>query len=172
MWLIFGISNVCGVSDQVLVHMIFPRCLLLVRVVEGELRRGGRTVPKLVVLITIAGFAECSGGRGECCCGRIMTETTATESETGKTNNTGSPCSRVATQLAWTPHNARVSRHRYSGFGKSNLQPASQAERWFPCAGKPRASLSSLAVWRRFQVMNVVFRFVKSFSGPPEPSSR
>jgi hypothetical protein len=24
----------------------------------------------------------------------------------------------------------------------------------------------------RFQVMNVVFRFVKSFSGPPEPGSR
>ena len=42
-------------------------------------------------------------------------------------------------------------------------------ERWLPWAGNPPASFSSRPRWSRFQVMNVVFRLVKSFSGPPEP---
>ena len=47
-----------------------------------------------------------------------------------------------------------------------------QADRWLPCEGMPPASLSIRARCIRFQVMNVVFRLVKSFSGPPEPGSR
>ena len=46
------------------------------------------------------------------------------------------------------------------------------SERWLPWAGTPPASFSILARWSRFQVMNVVFRLVKSFVGPPEPGSR
>ena len=61
---------------------------------------------------------------------------------------------------------------RCSGFGKSKRQPASHSERWLPCAGMPPASLSIRARCSRFQVMNVVLRLVKSFSGPPEPGSR
>ena len=61
---------------------------------------------------------------------------------------------------------------RCSGFGKSKRQPASHCERWLPCAGIPPASLSMRARCSRFHVMKVVLRFVKSFSGPPEPGSR
>jgi len=39
-------------------------------------------------------------------------------------------------------------------------------------AGMPPASLSIRARCSRFQVMKVVLRLVKSFSGPPEPGSR
>ena len=46
---------------------------------------------------------------------------------------------------------------------------ASHSERWLPWAGKPPAPLSICARCIRFQVMNVVLRLVKSFSGPPEP---
>ena len=63
-------------------------------------------------------------------------------------------------------------RQRCSGLGKSNRQPASHSERWLPWAGMPPASFSMRARWSRFQVMNVVLRLVKSFSGPPEPGSR
>ena len=63
-------------------------------------------------------------------------------------------------------------RQRCSGFGRSKRQPASQRERWLPWAGIPPASRSSRARCSRFQVMNVVFRFVKSFPGPPESGSR
>ena len=61
---------------------------------------------------------------------------------------------------------------RYSGFSQSKRSPSSHAERWLPYAGIPPASRSSLARWSRFHVMNVVLRFVKSFSGPPLSSSR
>ncbi len=71
------------------------------------------------------------------------------------------------------PDRTRVgAAQRCSGLGKSNRQPASHSERWFPCAGIPPASLSMRATWSRFQVMKVVLRLVKSFSGPPDPSSR
>ena len=60
----------------------------------------------------------------------------------------------------------------YSGFMKSKRQPASHSERWLPWAGMPPASLSIRATCMRFHVMNVVLRLVKSFCGPPEPSSR
>ncbi len=72
-------------------------------------------------------------------------------------------------------HTARLSRaaaQRCSGFGKSKRQPASHSERWLPWAGMPPASLSRRATCSRFHVMNVVLRFVKSFSGPPDPGSR
>ena len=59
-----------------------------------------------------------------------------------------------------------------SGLGKSARQPASQAERWLPWAGIPPESFIMRAMCRRFHVMKVVLRFVKSFSGPPEPGSR
>ena len=55
---------------------------------------------------------------------------------------------------------------------KSKRSPASHAARWLPCAGMPPASLSMRARCRRFQVMKVVLRVVKSLSGPPEPGSR
>ena len=71
---------------------------------------------------------------------------------------------------------ARSSRNkaaqRYSGFSKSNRLPASQARRWLPWAGMPPCVLSIRARCIRFQVMKVVLRLVKSFSGPPDPSSR
>ncbi len=54
----------------------------------------------------------------------------------------------------------------------SNRQPASHSERWLPCTGMPPWSFSMRAMCMRFQVMNVVFRLVKSFWGPPEPGSR
>ena len=63
-------------------------------------------------------------------------------------------------------------RQRCSGLGKSKRAPASHSERWLPCAGMPPASLSMRAMCSRFQVANVVLRLVKSFSGPPDPSSR
>ena len=62
--------------------------------------------------------------------------------------------------------------YRCSGFSKSYRHPASHAERWLPCAGSPPTSLRMRARCRRFQVMNVTLRFVKSFSGPPESASR
>src|SRR5215471_789936 len=65
-----------------------------------------------------------------------------------------------------------VSSQRCSGLGKSKRQPASHSERWLPWAGMPPASLSIRARCSRFQVMNVVLRLVKSFSGPAEPGSR
>ena len=49
---------------------------------------------------------------------------------------------------------------------------AGQAERWLPRTGIPPASLIMRAMCNRFQVINVVLRLVKSFSGPPEPGSR
>ena len=61
---------------------------------------------------------------------------------------------------------------RYSGLGKSKRQPASQAVRWLPWAGMPPASLRIRARCSMFQAAKVVLRLVKSFSGPPEPSSR
>ena len=67
---------------------------------------------------------------------------------------------------------ARAAPQRCSGLGKSKRAPASHSERWLPWAGIPPASLSIRAMWSRFQVANVVLRLVKSFSGPPEPSSR
>ena len=67
---------------------------------------------------------------------------------------------------------ARGEAQRCSGLGKSKRAPASHSERWLPCAGIPPASLSMRAMCSRFQVANVVLRLVKSFSGPPEPSSR
>ena len=62
--------------------------------------------------------------------------------------------------------------HLYSGFGKSKRHPASHSLRWLPWAGMPPAPLIIFAMCIKFQVMNVVLRLVKSFSGPPEPSSR
>ena len=58
------------------------------------------------------------------------------------------------------------------GWGSRSGRPASHSERWLPWAGMPPASLSMRAMCSRFQVANVVLRLVKSFSGPPEPSSR
>ncbi|GAB3708241.1 hypothetical protein GCM10027598_12340 [Amycolatopsis oliviviridis] len=58
------------------------------------------------------------------------------------------------------------------GFSKSKRLPASHSDRWFPYAGIPPARCSMEARCSRFQVMKAVFRLVKSFSGPPEPSSR
>ena len=58
------------------------------------------------------------------------------------------------------------------GYNSPIRQPASHSERWFPWAGIPPASLIIRARCMRFHVMNVVFRFVKSFSGPPDPGSR
>ena len=60
---------------------------------------------------------------------------------------------------------------RYSGFGWSKRAPASHAARWFPYAGIPPARFSIAARCMRFQVMNVVFRRVNSFSTPPLPGS-
>ena len=62
-------------------------------------------------------------------------------------------------------------RQRYSGW-KSKRQPASHSVRWLPWAGMPPASLSIRARCSMFQAAKVVLRLVKSFSGPPEPSSR
>ena len=61
---------------------------------------------------------------------------------------------------------------RCSGLGKSKRQPASHSVRWLPWAGMPPASLRIRARWSMFQAAKVVLRLVKSFSGPPEPSSR
>ncbi|CAN5804044.1 hypothetical protein BH24ACT2_BH24ACT2_10470 [soil metagenome] len=68
--------------------------------------------------------------------------------------------------------NGRVAAQRCSGLGKSKRHPASHSERWLPWAGMPPPALSIRARCRRFQVMKVVLRLVKSFSGPPEPGSR
>ena len=66
--------------------------------------------------------------------------------------------------------------HRHSrpasAVGNPNLhRHASQAERWLPWAGMP-PDPSGASRGSRFQVMKVVLRLVKSFCGPPEPSSR
>ena len=60
-----------------------------------------------------------------------------------------------------------VSGARGSGSRSGSRRPT--PVRWLPCAGMPPASLSIRARCSRFQVMNVVLRLVKSFSGPPEP---
>jgi len=60
----------------------------------------------------------------------------------------------------------------YSGFSKSNLDHASRFDLWFPYAGIHHCFLSIFAICIRFQVMNVVFLLVKSFSGHHDHSSR
>src|SRR3954447_13597030 len=96
----------------------------------------------------------------------------------GHANVSSSPSRRPAikdvVRRQENPHvlTVRQGPQRYSGFSKSNRQPASHSERWLPNAGIPPASFSILARCSRFQVRKVVFRLVKSLSGPPEPSSR
>ena len=74
--------------------------------------------------------------------------------------------------LGYRGRTGRPPAQRCSGFGWSKRQPASHSERWLPWAGMPPASFSIRARCIRFQVMKVVLRWVNSFSGPPEPSSR
>ena len=58
------------------------------------------------------------------------------------------------------------------GVGEVEAAAGVPSVRWLPWAGMPPASFSIRARCIRFHVMNVVLRLVKSFSGPPEPSSR
>lgn len=69
-------------------------------------------------------------------------------------------------------HRVRVS-YRYSGLASNpNLLPLFQASGRLPQAGIPPAVFNMRAMCSKFHVMKVVFRLVKSLSGPPDPSSR
>src|SRR5581483_6592437 len=62
---------------------------------------------------------------------------------------------------------------RCSAWGSRIGSPASpRLDRWLPWTGTPPASVIMRARWSRFQVLNMVLRWVRSLSGPPEPGSR
>ncbi len=84
----------------------------------------------------------------------------------------GRPRGAPALALAAALGRSRAYSSGRSGRSKPKRSPTSHAAVWLPWAGIPPARLIMRARCMRFQVMNVALRLVKSFSGPPEPSSR
>ena len=80
------------------------------------------------------------------------------------------PVPRPVLSLHRSSMSSRLSGTRGWGSRSGSRRPTRRAG----CRGRgyPRASVTMRARCNRFQVMKVVLRFVKSFSGPPEPGSR
>jgi len=132
----------------------------------GQIRRaaGDRAGAELAFRQAIAAGVDRALAAGPQCVPRRWRGRAAAARPQGSSGPPGQEVGTSALELLCT--------QRCSGFSKSKRQPASHSDRWFPWTGIPPASFSIRARWSWFQVMKVVLRLVKSFSGPPEPGSR